>query len=139
MANRVYETLVTKEDYLEFSGINLDEELTSLAINDLGDNPAPRFIKGIEDWCKLKLSMPPYYWDGIFNTLHQKNLFKEGILYQISYVLKNGNIGNDSGYNMASGNLVPRSELEKISMSEDAKNCFRVAGLMNYARMVHYD
>ena len=49
MANRVYETLVTKEDYLEFSGINLDEELTSLAINDLGDNPAPRFIKGIED------------------------------------------------------------------------------------------
>lgn len=134
MANRVYETLVTKEDYLQFSMIDLDNELTFRAINDLGDNPAPCFIKGIEDWCKMKLSIPPYCWDGIFHSTHQKNCFKEGIMYQISYVLKNGTIHNDSGYNMAVGTLIPRSELEKIGMSPDARDSFRLGGLMNYRR-----
>ncbi len=137
--NRVYDTLVTKEDYLEFAGIDLDMELVSLAVNDVGDDPAPRFIKGIEDWCKLKLTTPPYCWDGVVRTPHQESCLKEGILYQIAYVLKNGNIGNDSGYNMAAGTIVPRLELERISMSADAKACFRRGGLMNLARGVFYD
>lgn len=134
MISRIYETLVTKEDYLQFSRIDLDVELASQAIDDVGDNPASCFIKGIEDWCKLKLSIPPYCWDGKFKTEHQLNQFKNGVMYQISYVLKNGTINNDSGYNMAAGTLVPRTELEKIGMSPDARDCFRYAGLMNFCR-----
>ncbi len=49
MISRNYETLVTKEDYLQFSRIDLDVELVSQAIDDVGDNPASCFIKGIED------------------------------------------------------------------------------------------
>ncbi|MCM1556758.1 MAG: hypothetical protein NC087_04410 [Anaeroplasma bactoclasticum] len=134
MYSRVFETQVTKEDYLQFAGIDLDAELASLAINDVGDNPAPRFIKGVEDWCRTKLMNPPYCWGGEFITEWQRTQFKEGVMHQIAYVLKNGNISNDSGYNMANGTLIPRLELEKIGMASNARDCFRLGGLMNLAR-----
>lgn len=129
-----YETITTKEDYLKFSGIDLDLELTSRTINDIGDNPAPRFIKGIEDWCRLKLTTRPYFWDGVFHSEHQKKCFLEGILYQISYVLKSGNISNDSGYNMATGTLIPREQLENIGMSTNSIFAFTNGGMMNFIR-----
>lgn len=131
-----YNTLVTKQDYLYFAGVDLDLELTSRIINDVGDNPAPRFIYGIEEWCKMQFKKPPYFYK--FNadslTTHQYECFKMGVMHQIQYVLRNGNVSNDSGFNTATGMLVPRSELEKIGMSMDAKGYFRSAGFMNIWR-----
>jgi len=134
MVSREYETIVTREDYLQFSGIDLDVELTSRIVNDIGDNPSPRFIYGIEQWCKLQCKKPPYVWNGNLTTAHQKECFKEGILYQIQWVLKNGNISNDAGYNMANGTIIPRTELDKIGMSPNTKDSFRLGGLLNFGR-----
>ncbi|MBO5711892.1 MAG: hypothetical protein J6R47_03550 [Acholeplasmatales bacterium] len=134
MLSRNYETLVTREDYLYFAGIDLDAELTSRIINDVGDNPSPRFIYGIEEWCKLQCKKPPYFWDGNLTTEHQKECFKEGVLYQIQYVLRNGNISNDSGFNMSNGSIIPRAELDRIGMSSNTKSCFRSGGMLNLWR-----
>lgn len=134
MLSRKYETLVTKEDYLHFAGIDLDVELTSRIINDVGDNPSPRFIYGIEEWCKMQCKKPPYTWNGKLTTEHQIECFKEGVLYQIQYVLKNGNISNDSGYNMANGTIIPRTELDKIGMSANTRDCLRTGGMLNWRR-----
>lgn len=125
-----YNTLVTKEDYLQFSGVDLTVELESLAANDIGDDPAPRFIQGIEDWCTDKLKLD-YGWNGCLLTEHQTKYYKKGVMYQIQWVLRNGNISNDSGYNMSTGVIVPRIELEKIGMSPNAFKSFRLAGLAN--------
>lgn len=130
MTDLVYETLVTNDDYLQFSGIDLNIELSSRIVNDVGDSPAPRFIYGIEDWCKDYLLFG-YSWNGELINERQKNLFKKGVMYQIQYVLRNGNISNDSGYNASTGLIVSRDELEKIGLSSNAFKCFRMAGLAN--------
>ncbi|MGM9969792.1 MAG: hypothetical protein ACI35S_05285 [Anaeroplasma sp.] len=133
-----YETLVTNDDYLRFSGIDLNAELSSRIINDVGDSPAPRFIYGIEDYCKDYLVLN-YSWNGKLINERQEELFKKGIMYQIQYVLRNGNISNDSGYNMSTGTIVPRSELEKIGISSNAFQCFRLAGLANIGSGATHD
>lgn len=128
--NLVYDTLVTNEDYLQFSGIDLNAELSAMIINDTGDNPAPRFIWGIEDWCKEHLQLN-YSWNGKFMTEHQINQFKKGVMYQIQYVLRNGNISNDSGYNTSQNIVISRAELEKISIAPNALKAFRLGGMAN--------
>ena len=128
-----YETMVTKDDYLNFAGIDLDLELTPRIDNDLQDAPASRFIWGIEEWCKDYL-MLNYSWNGKFSTDHQINCFKKGIMYQIQWILRNGNISNDSGYNMSNGTIVPRSELDRIGISPNAFGSFRLGGMANFQR-----
>ena len=93
-ADLTYDTLVTNDDYLRFAGIDLNSELESLIVNDTSDSPAPRFIWGVEEWCKDHL-MLNYSWDGVILTNHQKEFFKKGVLFQIQYILRNGNISND--------------------------------------------
>ena len=137
-ANLNYKTLVTNDDYLQFSGIDLNTELASRVVNDVGDSPAPRFIWGIEDWCKDHLSLS-YGWNGKLNSEHQTNYFKKGVMYQIQYVLRNGNIPNDSGYNMSTGTIVSRELLDKIGLSSNSFKCFRLAGLANIGSGGNYD
>lgn len=132
--NLEYDTLVTVEDYLQATGIDLNVELQSMSINDLGDNPAPRFIHGIEQWCIEKLTTPPYEWDGEFATELQKESFKKGVIYQIQYVLLNGSIDANSGYNQSTNTIIPLEQLEKISLAPNAKRVFRKYGLMNLCR-----
>ncbi len=133
MIDMTYDTLVTNEDYLQFAGIDLNAELTSIVNNDVGDNPAPRFIWGVEDWCKEHLKLN-YSWDGELVTEHQVNQFKKGVLYQIQWILKNGNISNDSGYNMSTGVVVPIETLEKIGLAPNAYRSFRLGGMANIRR-----
>lgn len=125
---------VSNADYLEYSGQDLNAILTASVINN-EDNPAPRFIRGIEEWCLEYLSES--YDDGWSEeefTEHQIKWFKKGIIYQIDYVLQNGSISNDSGYNQESGAIVPRKILDSISMAPNALRCFRLAGLANLRR-----
>lgn len=128
-----YDTLVTNEDYLQYTGVDLNAELTSMAINDVGDNPAPRFISGVEDYCKEEL-MFNYSWNGEFATDYQKAQFKKGVIHQIQYILRNGSISVDSGYNAQNGTIVPRSELLKIGMAPNAFRAFRLGGMANIRR-----
>lgn len=129
-----YETLVSKQDYLEFTGIDLDTELVSLMINDVGDAPAERFIQSVENWCLEWLKIN-YFFNGIFLSSHQKECFKKGVMYQMAYIIKNGDISNDSGYLMETSQLIPKSELLKIQMSENALRCFRNGGMANFMRI----
>ncbi|MGM9971555.1 MAG: hypothetical protein ACI35W_04040 [Anaeroplasmataceae bacterium] len=137
-ADLTYETLVTNDDYLRFAGIDLNTELSSRIVNDVGDSPAPRFIWGIEDWCKDHL-MLNYTWNGELVTEHQRTFFKKGVMFQIQYVLRNGNISNDSGYNMSTGGIVPREVLDRIGMSSNAYKCFRLGGMANIGSGGNYD
>lgn len=133
ISNYVYENIVSNADYLESTGIDLNTELTSLIVNDVGDNPAPRFIHGIEDWCKSYL-MERYSFDGTLESGNQTNRFKKGVIYQIQYVLRNGNISNDSGFISSTGMIVDPRMLEKIGMAPNALREFRLGGMANLVR-----
>lgn len=129
-----YNTITTKEDYLYDTGIDLDVELTTLVNNDLGDSPSSRFIYGIEKWLINRFTTPPYNWSGDFASEKQEQLFKYAVISQIQYVLQNGSINNDSGFNQASSILISRDNLNKIAVGQDAMMYLRKAGIANLMR-----
>lgn len=136
-----YNTILTKEEYLQHTGIDLDAELTAYVVNDLGDAPAPRFIWGIEDW--LKHYVYDHYnndvkilYDDYQFTEHQIYEFKKATIAQIQYYIQNGTISNDSGYNVDTKQFIDYDYLEKISISPDARKHLRSAGLCNLRRSI---
>ena len=128
----VMANIVTKEDYMEYSGVDLDVELASRAVNDLGDNPSERFINAIENWCKSFL-MENYSWDGIVNSGNQYNRFKKAIMYQIEHILTYGNLSIAEKF-VETGQIITAAELSKINLSDSALTEFRLGGMANFRR-----
>jgi hypothetical protein len=86
MAEPVY---LTKQDYYDFSGIDLAIELSGTNT----DNPSDVvdiFLKRIEDWCLSYLSSQY----NILPTSDEWDLtqFKKGLLHQIDYIRLNGEV-----------------------------------------------
>lgn len=80
---------VTKQDYYDFSGINLDIELKKANY----DNPSKAveiFIRRIEDWMRLHVELNFFYdaWD--------EDAFRLAVLHQIDYVRLNGELYIDA-------------------------------------------
>lgn len=135
----VYNTILTNDDYLRATGIDLNAELTSYIINDVGDSPAPRFIYGIEDWLRQYVYENYDNDSAILNdnynfNEHQINQFKKATIAQIQYYLQNGTISNDSGYNVNTKQIVDMVYLQKISIAPNALRYLRNAGLCNLRR-----
>lgn len=129
---------ISNEDYLAYSGQDLNAELTALLVN-CEDNPAPRFINGIQEWCWERL-ITNYDFNGkiskekMYKGISQEEWFKRGVIYQIDYVLQNATISNDSGYNQDMGRIIPRAELDRIALAPNAYMAFRSGGMANYKR-----
>lgn len=86
MAEPIY---VTKQDYFDFSGIDLQVELSGTNT----DNPSDIvdiFLSRIEDWCLSYLS----FQYNVQPTSDEWDLaqFKKGVLHQIDYIRINGEI-----------------------------------------------
>jgi hypothetical protein len=118
---------ITRQDYKDFTGIDLQLELKD---NDDASNKVEIFISNIENWCESHIQ----YATGQkinFTTLETDSLqhFKKGILYQLQYVIRNGDVTTDSGYNPESGPIVEPNFLQAISLAPNAKMEFMLAGL----------
>jgi len=84
--------IVTQSDYLEFSGISLDLELKKSNY----DNPSRAveiFLKRIEDYC-VNYLMSNYFitQDEIDDDADMTAALKTGIMHQIDYIRKNGDM-----------------------------------------------
>ena len=74
---------VTKQDYLDFAGIDLDLELKKSKY----DNPGKAveiFIRRTTDW------MYDFIQTRYFNDTFDDDAFKKAIMHQIDFILKNG-------------------------------------------------
>ena len=127
--------IVKPEDFTEYTGLNLYNELVSRVNNDVDtDNEisfAERFIYSIENWCLDYLTYH-YDFDGVVKDI-VKDKFVRGVVQQMEYVLENSSIDNLSGLNQQNG-VIPRSILDKISISSNAFRSFRLAGMANVKR-----
>lgn len=137
MADLTYNTITTIDDYLRATGVDLNEELIARLTDDVGDNnPAPRFIYDVENYLKEKIVAhnPIDYSADIlddnytFITDHQTKQFKRAVMYQISYLLKNGNITNDIN------ELIPREQMELLGLDSNAQRSLYLGGLWNVRR-----
>ena len=137
MADLTYNTITTIDDYLRATGTDLNEELIARLTDDVGDNnPAPRFIYSVENYIKEKIVAhnPIDYSVDIlddnytFKTDHQTKQFKRAVMYQISFLLKNGNITNDLN------ELIPREQMELLGLDSNAQRSLYLGGLWNVRR-----
>lgn len=122
-------TYVTKDDYRNFSGIDLGLELRDL---DDTSNKVNIFINSIENWCETFLA---YHSTKELKlnelTADQTAHYKRGIMYQIQWVLRNGDVSSDSGYDPNQGPVVDVAYLRKISLAPNAMMEFNLAGVLS--------
>lgn len=80
---------ITKDSYYEFSGIDLDIELSGTNTDNVGD-VTDIFLKRLEDWCLAYLE----YKYNVKTTSDEFNLvcFKKGVLHQCDYIRINGEL-----------------------------------------------
>ena len=126
------DTLVTKENYLDYSGVDLDVELTARSVNDYGDSPIYRFIGAIENWCNNYL-LDNYAFDGLIQAGNQYKRFKKGVILQIEHILTYGNLSVAEKF-VETGQIITLAELNRVKMSEAALREFRMGGLANIRR-----
>ncbi len=106
---------ITKKDYLEFSGIDLDIDLKKSNY----DNPTRAveiFIERTKDWCETFLKTY-YAWDGIDGD---EAYLKKGILHQMDYLRRNGD-------------LSVQADVDKKFLAPNAYMQFKLGGFCNIA------
>ena len=121
---------VTVDDFNNYHGKNLRDLLRSYGQNDSYD--AERFLAKTELKLMNIIDRKTFrIYD--FNNLTDRQLafFKMAILEHAWYRYKNGDIGNDSGYNPERGDIVDQDEKEAIRVSQDTIDLLSNAGLWN--------
>lgn len=120
---------VTVDDFTSFFGIDLRSKLKE---NDNASNAAELFLYRIED--RLKTWIDTYTFRVVpFHKLtpFQREKFQKAILYQAMYVLRNGDLGLDSGYDSEQGVVAERGDLTVLSVCETSIEYLKSAGLYN--------
>ena len=120
---------ITPYEFKEATGIDLNLRLKGM------DNPSRKadiFIAQCED------DVEAYLQANFFRSINfekmtdfQKENFRKGMIQQILYIYKNGDIANDSGYDPDRGIIARRGNLEALAISPKAIRYFKICGLWN--------
>lgn len=106
---------VTKQDYLNFTGIDLDMELYD---GDQVSNKSERFIERVEDFSIKYLSQHFDFDSSMIEESPFLEKFKKGLMVQIEYTIANGWTN---------------------TMSDEALYYFRSCGFCNIRKVNAYD
>lgn len=120
---------ITADDYLQYFGVDLNAVLPD---DDAPNGKAERFIKGVEDDVSLFLQEKCFRRiDDEYHLFsdHQKECYKLALLNQCKYKLRNGDIGNDSGYDPNTGEIIAASKLSNLVLSQKTISYLKNAGL----------
>ncbi len=119
---------ITKEDVLNYTGINLDR------IQD-DDNPSFK-VQSLINRVEIRMvsylsSMFGYDFETKYADLNDENKkwFKYALLEQVLYIMNNTDIMSDSGYDPEKGIIATQGQLHNISVSRTAKNMLIKSGL----------
>ena len=120
---------ITEEDYKQMFGLDLSANMKAT------DNPSDMvnaFLYRIETQVATAIdSKFCRQVDREYPTFsnYQKEHYKLALLYQVDYVLRNGDISNDSGYDTEAGKVADRNYLTSISLSNNTIEHLRLCGL----------
>lgn len=122
---------ISKEDFKQYFGIDLEAELKA---NDNPSDEADAFLKRVENRMSAFLNANFYKdIDKDFTnfTNYQKEHYKLALLEQAYYVLTQGDISVDSGYDIDNGIRASRHEIDRIKISSNAREELILCGLWN--------
>lgn len=120
---------ITPDEFKQYTGIDL---MQTLKDDDNPSNKANAFLFRIE------VRMSAFFDANFYRNIdeeypvfsdYQKEHYKYGLLEQALYVLKNGDISTDSGYEPDEGIKAKAEDLKKIIISPNAKDQFMLCGI----------
>lgn len=131
MSIRAEAKFVTPDDYNNFFGRNLN---AMLKIKDNTSNVANIFLMHVEDKILNRIDATSFRmnrWEvEDLSELQLENLQK-AILYQAEYVIRNGDIFSDSGYDLEKGEVISIEKLQKIAVCRTSIDLLKNGGLFN--------
>lgn len=122
---------ITKDDYFEKWGEDLSIILPS---GDNESNKVERFLELVEDRLSCYVMQTTHKdIDLIYPhfTDFQKTRYKKALLEQALYMVKNGDIGSDSGYDPNRGLVATNGTLKAIEISRPAIGQLERCGLFD--------
>lgn len=122
---------ITADDFKQYFGIDLEAELKT---NDNPSNEVTAFLKRIENRMCAFINARFYKnvdIDYKHFTDYQKEHYKLALLEQANYVLTQGDVSVDSGYDIESGVKADRKILDSIKISSNAIDELILCGLWN--------
>ena len=122
---------ITKDEFKLYFGIDLEIELPE---SDNSSNRVNAFLCRIENLLEAWINTNYFYrlntfWETF--TDYQKEQYKLALLEQAYYVLKNGDISSDSGYDKDKGIVADRRSLNVIAISPATYNHLDNGGFLN--------
>jgi hypothetical protein len=122
---------ITPTDYLNYYGINLNAILPD---DDMPSGKAERFIMQVEDEVAMMLESRCFKridveWANF--SEYQKECYKKALLSQCYYKIKNGDLANESGYDVYNGKNISQNELKEIELSRQCIRYLNLCGLWN--------
>lgn len=111
--------MITRDDYLKFSGIDLEQELKNNY--DIKD-PVNMVINRIETTAEEMLKDNYENSNFEYKVAQNKEKYRQGMLWQINYIIQNGEL-----YNMVDAN-------PNVYLSPIARTIWRNIGLCNLRR-----
>ena len=121
---------VTVDDFNNYHNMNLREMIRPYNGND--SYYAEKFLFKVEvqlmNWID-NATFRRKNWNQLNSKQYQN--FQLAILEQALYMLKNGDIGLDSGYNPEQGIIAQRGQLNRLRVSQTAIDYLSNAGLYN--------
>lgn len=126
------EKYITKKDYLEAKGVDLELEIQD---DDNHSNKVYRLIHEVTNWC-IEYLVTNYDCNELlclFTNLKEfrQDYFRQGVIEQIEYVLDNGWLNKDSGLNRELSGIV---DLSRIQLGPNAYLKFRRGAFCNISR-----
>lgn len=127
---RTQPRFVTPSDFVNYTGIDLSEKFKS---ENNESNKANLFLMQIEDTLLARIdnmSFRNVRWENL-SDLQLENLQK-AIIYQAEYILRNGDLFTDSGYDLERGEIISFDKLQKISICRVSIDLLKNCGLLNH-------
>lgn len=115
--------------FKQYTGIDLSLELKT---DDNPSNQVDALLYRVES--RMASFIASNFYRNIDNEFkrfsdYQKEHYKIALLEQVLYILKNGDLSVDSGYNPQEGIKTARRHLERLSIAPNAVNELRLCGV----------
>ena len=131
MKQQIQTRYITKDEFKEYSGIDLDATL-----RDDGNpsNKTNAFLSRIER--RVETYLNAHFFRNVdveykkFSD-YQKEHYKYALMEQAIYELRNGEISTDSGYDPEKGEVANVDNLSKLRIAPNAKDELVTCGLWN--------
>ena len=131
MKQQIQTRYITKDEFKEYSGIDLDATL-----RDDGNpsNKTNAFLSRIER--RVATYLNAHFFRNVdveYKKLsdYQKEHYKYALMEQAIYELRNGEISTDSGYDPEKGEVANVDNLSKLRIAPNAKDELITCGLWN--------